>query len=107
MAKSTPQTHFCARQTIPEPFLGCGRAHYPAERGHRHQGIPFFHEMCTWVATMFRWVVRIKVTFTWMAGPKVSQHHSALSFSEAFLVPDVPHVNTPGHPHEVKDCIAI
>ncbi len=40
-AKSTPQTHCWAPKTIPEPFLLCGRAHYPAEKGHSHWGIPF------------------------------------------------------------------
>ena len=33
-AKSTPQTHCCAPH---KPF----KAHYLAERGHNHQGIPF------------------------------------------------------------------
>ena len=37
----TPQTRGCAPQTIPEPFLLCGMAHYPVERGHSHQGILF------------------------------------------------------------------
>ncbi len=40
-AKLTPQTHCWAPQTIPEPFLLCGRAHYPAEKGHSHWAIPF------------------------------------------------------------------
>ncbi len=40
-AKSTPQTRCCAPQTITEPFLLCSRVHYPAERGHSHQGISF------------------------------------------------------------------
>lgn len=35
------QTHYCTPQTIAEPILLCGTAHYLAERGHRHQGIPF------------------------------------------------------------------
>ena len=40
-AKSTPPTRCCVPQTIPEPFLLCGMVHYPAERGHSQQGIPF------------------------------------------------------------------
>ena len=40
-AKSTPQTRGCAPQTSPEPFLLCGTAHYPADRGHSHHGILF------------------------------------------------------------------
>ena len=39
-ARSRPQIR-CAPQTITEPFLLCGTAHYPAERSHSHQGIPF------------------------------------------------------------------
>ena len=39
--KSTPQSHCCAAQTIPEPVLLCGTVHYPAETGHSHQGVPF------------------------------------------------------------------
>ncbi len=34
---------------------------------------------CTWSATMFRSVVRVKVTFSWMPGPKVSQQNIAQS----------------------------
>ncbi len=34
---------------------------------------------CTWSATMFRLVVRVKVTFSWMPGPKVSQQNIAQS----------------------------
>ena len=40
-AKSTPWTHCCVPQTIPRPFLQCGKVREPAERGHTHQGIPF------------------------------------------------------------------
>jgi len=54
-AKSTPQTHCCAPQTIPETFLLCGRVHYPAERGHSHQRIQNFHERVDMVCINATW----------------------------------------------------
>lgn len=100
-AKLTPQTCCCDPQTIPEPFLLCGRDHYPAESSHQRI-------LYKWKdVTIPRHVVHVEVTSTWMVGPKVSQEHitQCITPSPSACLITIMHgcdAHAPGHPHYVK-----
>lgn len=51
-------------QTIPDQFLQCGRAHYPAEKGPLLLENTIAMKGCTWSATMFSQPAHVTVTST-------------------------------------------
>ena len=79
--RPTSWINCCVSQTIPESFFLCGRLHYLAERCHWYQGIQFPWKGWTWSATILRKAVDVKVTSTWMAGPKAFQKNISQSIT--------------------------
>ena len=61
----------CAPQIIPEPSLLCGPVHYPAERGHSHQGKP-------WKGVHALWYIAQSFTLPLPACPLPTVHPGAM-----------------------------